>query len=306
MTAEAAVLAFYLLFPVWNGRQELLAHAAKKEFPTAMQKRETLAELTDFLSGKQRVDLADWQIQGNVPRLMDEIGLGAEEVLRKDSDGALRLLEYGVERFATNGGRTVVSVNDKQFIQTVYDESYRLAEKSVWQNSQEARGIKLLSRSRYGYSSNAVSALPSSLTEELFDEGKVIISGFNADGKTSSVRTYILVKNGRRLVQQDSYTYDRQKRLSSEENVSYAASGAKQHVTKSVYTYTKNSSRPDTKYYEDGTLRIETSYLAQDKYRTTTYFDNRYSITATFENGKKLSEVIYVNGVKQRERTFND
>lgn len=310
MTVEAAVLSFYLLFPLWNARQEMLAPAAKKEVLAAAQKKETVAELKDFLSGRHSVDLAGWEISARVPRLMDEIGLGAAEVLWKDKDGGLRLLEYGVERFAADGGKnetqTVVSVNDKHFVQTVYDKDYRIAEKSVWRNSQDPGAVKLLRRSSYSYNAAGSGTLPTSVTEEFLEDKKVVTSNFTATGKVSSVRTYVVLKSGRRLVQQDSYTYDREQRLASEENISYASSGAKQQVTRSTYAYTKKSSHPDTKYYEDGVLRIETNYLAEEKYCVTTYFDRNYSVSATFENGKKLSEVMYVNGVKQRERTFND
>lgn len=305
MTLEAAVLSFYLLFPVVTDGQRYIEHKFVRESLSERQKIQQIAKLKDFLAGKHYIDDSSLVINANIPLLMNEIGLGAEELLHKKDDEKIRLLEFGVEKFSVEqncfSGKNVVNVNNRQFLQTSYDDYYRVIEKTLWLNGEKSSDVKLLQRTVYNYDDDGT--VPATVSHEYISKNKIEQISYNKFGNPVRIHSYTIKDGKRILTNRQSFLYDSSQRIISEETNSYTINAPS---SKTVYTYTKKSKEPDTKYYEGGILRISTTYESNDRYRITTYFDNRYSITVTYQDKKRIKEVVYLNGVRQRERTFDE
>lgn len=305
MTLEAAILSFYLLFPILTDGQIYIDRKLGHGIISDRERMQTISRLQDFLAGKRIIDDSSLIIDTNIPLLVNEIGLGAEELTFKTDDGKIHLLEFGVEKFSVEqnsaAGKNVVFVNNRQFLQTTYDEQFRISEKTLWQNSEKSSDIKLLQRTSFYYDDESLT--PSSVSYEYITKNIIEQIAYNTAGKPVKIHTYLLEDGKRMLTKLHLYSYDAKQRLVSEEVKSY---GTKTSSSKTVYKYTNKSPEPDVKSYENGVLRSSTTYESADRYYTTTYFDNRYSITVTYQNKKRIKEVVSLNGVRQRARTFDE
>ncbi|MBQ9538542.1 MAG: hypothetical protein IJU95_04670 [Treponema sp.] len=309
MTIEAAVVSFYLLFPVWSEGQEQLASACGRKL--APRNREVVVSSLEYLlqhpedayhdpakvAGESaRIDTS------SIPRLMESLVLSTGDVHFYGGDGSLRSLESGVEKASWGGvseGTASSYANDRQFVQSVRDESSRLVERSIWSNSKESRNIRLLRKMRYRYDGD--SQTPSFMEDEDFEAQTVRQLDYDKDGRVVKEQDYVLWGGSRHPGSGRSFTYDSQGRLSSE--TSFAAKKGVA-ATRTRYVYTAMSSRPNVFYYEDGMLRSKTEYTAENDWIQTTNFSSHYSIRASYKNGVKVSESVYSDGKLQRTRTY--
>ena len=303
MTLEAAVLSFYVLFPVWTDSQSAIALACDK-VPSA---RERIAKEVSYVLDNPRLALSDVdsEIQ-KVGSLMQSLGLDAQEIHYTKDDGTLRLLSYGIEKTSlvsdiSAGVMNNVSVNDKQFTQIVWDEHKRIKEKSVWRNAAVSSAVKMISKETYFYEFKDNPSIVSSVAKEFLSQDKASRTYYTINGRISDLRHYNITKKGWVMTIRERYQYDSSGRVSSLRETSYEKGGIE---TRTVYSYSENSRHPDTKYYEDGVLRIQTEYSDEEVYKVTTYFQKNFYIEAFYENGRKLKEVVYNNGKVQRTRTF--
>ncbi|MCR5762340.1 MAG: hypothetical protein K6G00_03030 [Treponema sp.] len=306
MTLEAAVLSFYLLFPFLTDGQIYIDRKLGYRILSDLDRTHEISQLQDFLAGKHFIENFTSVIDtGNCRRLMNEIGMGAEEVSFKSSEGKIHLLEFGVEKFSveqnSSSSKNVVYSNNRQISQIVYDDYYRISEKTIWQNAEKSSDIKLLQKIVYSYEDD--SGTPSVVSYEYLTKNIVEQISYNKAGNPVKVQSYLLQDGKRMLTKLQSYAYDDKQRLVSEEIKSF---GNNSSNSKTIYKYTKTALEPDTKFYKDGVLRSSTTYENSDRYYTTTYFDNRYSITVTYQNKKRIKEVVSINGVRQRARTFDE
>lgn len=305
MTLEAAVLSFYLLFPVLTDGQIYIDHKLGNRILSEKERIQQISRLQDFLAGKRIIDDASLIIDAKVPLLMNEIGIGAEELSFKTDEGKIHLLEFGVEKFSveqnSDAGKNIVYSNNRQFVQTSYDERFRIFEKTVWQNAEKSSDVKLLQRTVFSYEGDDIT--PSSVSYEYLTKNVIEQISYNKAGNPVQMHSYLLQDGKRILTKLLSYTYDDRQRILSKEIKSYGRSVSD---SKTVYRYTAKSSEPDVKYYEKGILRSSTIHESDSVYNTTTYFDNRYSITVTYQNKKRIKEVVSINGVRQRARTFDE
>ena len=74
---------------------------------------------------------------------------------------------------------------------------------------------------------------------------------------------------------------------------------------RNVYTYTAKSDFPDTKFYEDGKLRLSVEYSSNENYESTVFFDEGASIKSVYKDGVKVSESTYSNGKEIYRRDLN-
>ncbi|MBR1912588.1 MAG: hypothetical protein IJ828_09575 [Treponema sp.] len=305
MTLEAAILSFYLLFPVITDGQIYIDRNLEQRILSDRERIHKISLLQDFLAGRHTIDDSSFVIQAHVPLLMNEIGLGAEEHTFKNNDGKIRLQEFGVEKFSVeqnaSAGKNVVYVNNRQFLQISYDEHFRISEKTLWQNSEKSSDIKLLQKTTFHYEGESEKL--SSVSYEYISKDMMETISYNKAGNPVRIRSYTMYDGKWVLTKLHTYSYDEKQRIVSEEESSY---GNKSFASKTVYRYTKKSPEPDIKYYENGVLRSSTTYDSADLYNTTTYFDNRYSITVTYQNKKRVKEVVSLNGVRQRARVFDE
>lgn len=234
-------------------------------------------------------------------------GLSAESMLR-DEAGYLRLLEYDGLQFAagttpSGEGRTSVSVNGDVFCQSVFDSLCRIIERTEWKNTRSSKDSTLLCRRTYRYRSadDAKDVIPVQLTETRFDEPSVTETFFDASGNSIKVLEYSTEKK-RTLLRKTERTYDGQNRLSVERITS---TDRKVPAKKTVFTYTGKSSCPDSSYYEGNVLRIATTYRQEASCETKTYFDRGLVTSVLYEDGRRVLEVVTVNGVEKSRRTFD-
>ncbi len=310
MTLESAILSFYLLFPVWNESQEYLIKSAQKL--SASNNQGLVRNMNYFLEHPRlAINDADLVISG-MPNLMEELGMSAQEILFSDEDGKLRTFEYGIEKLSSGSVpasssknsdfySAVVSSNDKLFTQTLRDKNSRVVEKTTWQNASNSNGISIVRKTTYKYDYGSDSA--SLCEKEDYLSHMVTRISYNQSGKETSEQSYVRKDGTLYTVSKVYYSYDKLGRISSVSNNSFEKGIPN---TKTVYKYTNVSTKPDSSYYEDGVLRIQTVYSAENLWEVTTFFDRRYKIIASYDNGRKICETVYLNGNVQRTRIFND
>ncbi|MBQ6565551.1 MAG: RHS repeat protein [Treponema sp.] len=309
MTIEAAVLSFYLLFPVWSEGQEQLAASCGKNI-SPRNKGLIVAGIEDMLGHPEDAHHDAALVAGeaatidtsSIPRLMERLGLSSGDVPYYSGKGTLRSLESGVERSSwgagTEGGSSVYA-NDKNFVQTVRDDRSRITEKTVWRNAKESKNIKLLRKMSYQYAGD--SQAPSFMEDENLEAQTVSQLRYDAAGRVVSEKVFVIWDGRRHPGGSKSYSYDSQGRLASE-STSAGAGGVP--ATRTRYVYKGLSSKPDSFYYEDGMLRSKTEYTAENDWVQTTYFSSRYNIAASYKNGVKVSESVYSDGKLQRTRSY--
>lgn len=115
----------------------------------------------------------------------------------------------------------------------------------------------------------------------------------------------------------ESYLYDSQNRITEYELTtwSYKKNLLGRIVTESVktkYEYSYHDEKsdeeanipPDYKFYEDGVLRMERKYSAQDDFTEKLFFTDEIYVETVYQNGVKKLEIIYTNGKESRRREF--
>ncbi len=309
MTIEAAVLSFYLLFPVWSEGQEQLAASCGKNL-SPRNKDLLVAGIENMLEHPEDAHHDAALVAGeaatidtsSIPRLMERLGLSSGDVPFYSAGGSLRSLESGVERSSWGAGTEGVSsvyANDKNFVQSVRDDRSRITEKTVWLNAKESKNIRLLRKMLYQYEGD--SQTPSFMEDENLEAQTVSQFRYDASGRVVSEKVYVIWGGKRHPGGSKSYSYDSKGRLASESS-SAGAGGVP--ATRTRYDYTGASSKPNSFYYEDGMLRSKIEYTAENDWVQTTYFSSHYNIAATYRNGVKVSESVYNDGKLQRTRTY--
>lgn len=309
MTIETAVLSFYLLFPVWaEGQEQLAASCGRKLSP---RNKELLSSgIAYMLEHPEDAHHDPALVAGeaatintsSIPRLMESLGLSSGDTPYYTGRGTLRSMESGVERASWGSGPegfSSVYSNDKKVVQSVRDDKSRITEKTVWRNAKESKNIKLLQKMVYQYEGD--SQTPAFMEDENFEAQTVSQRRYDAAGRVVSEQDYVIWGGRRHAAGNKKYSYDSQGRLSSE-STSAGAGGVPE--TRTRYSYTSVSSKPNTFYYEDGMLRSKTEYTAENDWVQTTFFSSRYSIAAVYKNGVKVSESVYNDGTLQRTRTY--
>lgn len=57
-------------------------------------------------------------------------------------------------------------------------------------------------------------------------------------------------------------------------------------------------------YYENEILRMRTVYQSENVYNETMYFDDGFTVLAYYENNVKRLEIVSINGVELRRKSF--
>lgn len=306
MTLEVAVLSFYLLFPLLYPQQENLAKFFGKSL-SDNNKVATVRNLKYFIEHPTTESLLYEKIP-EIRNLMEELELDTKEELYISSNGSMRAFEYGQEKFTqghtvVNGKNytTTVSANDASFSQILWDSQKRMTEKTVWNNSTKSSLMKMLKKSEYKYDFKNDPTRVSVIDSIDYEKKSAETTTYNENGKPIVYQTFN-VKNGKRsAISKIRYTYDKKGRLTKESFTSYVKGTPNSQTT---FSYTAKSSNPDSFYYEDGILRKKTIYIAESLWEETIQFDYMYTIKAVYDNGKKISEDIYMGNKKIRSRNY--
>ena len=71
------------------------------------------------------------------------------------------------------------------------------------------------------------------------------------------------------------------------------------------YSYKKDEEiPPDYEYYENGELKIKTTYTTKTEYTTQVFFDDSFSVITYYDDGKKLRDEYYNKDTFVREKIY--
>ena len=247
------------------------------------------------------------------------------------NDGELRRFSYDGEQFSlSKDGENMVLVNSygDKLIRKTFDSLYRLVKNERFKTTASAKKMtqeSLLSYSYVGESTIPETALDENMlqkkrTEQHFDaKGRVVrsLEGHYEEQevkkskkkKDEEPETELVLKNDRqralsytaggKIADEEITTWAYKKNLAGKESV-------EERVVKNVYTYHENASLPaDLAFYENGELHLERKYTTASDYSEKLYFDGGFSVELVYEGGLKKTEIIYLNDVEQRRRTFD-
>lgn len=126
-------------------------------------------------------------------------------------------------------------------------------------------------------------------------------------------------KSDKILFSTETFRYDEDKRL-IEEIIEYAAVSASDSDTKALgqkrtvsdikriekkaYRYAEGGSYPDEFYYRDGDKIRQKIYFSPDDWEETVFFAGGTCIVKLYKNEIPVSETVYENGIKKRERAL--
>lgn len=295
-----------------------------------------LAEKYDINDGSRILEM----LEGGSGRGID--GLEEEktdqslppEFVYTRSSGDLRRFSYDGEQFLSwkEGDDTVLvnSYGDK-LIRKKFDSLYRLIKNERLKLAGSARNSSVENVISYEYFPD--SSAVESLLEENFTEKKRVENHFDSKGRRislleshyeerevkskkkkkadSKAETQTLLLNDKKAL----FSYDEKDRLKEEEifTWTYKKNLNDKYVTikrsiKNVYDYSsvteENKNPPDLKFFEDGELHMERKYTSSLNYSEKLYFDGGFSVEVLYEDGLKQTEIIYLNDVEYRRRSF--
>ena len=126
-------------------------------------------------------------------------------------------------------------------------------------------------------------------------------------------------KSDKILFSTETFRYDEDKRL-IEEIIEYAAVSASDSDTKALgqkrtvsdikriekkaYRYAEGGSYPDEFYYRNGDKIRQKIYFSPDDWEETVFFAGGTCIVKLYKNEIPVSETVYENGIKKRERAL--
>lgn len=240
-----------------------------------------------------------------------------------DSKARLRMLSFEDEIFIPEervGEQVLISSDGKKVRRSFYDNKYRLLKREHWIISGLNDSV-IVRTENYKYNDEILSPLEKSIQT---DDSK-IKTYFNLDGtacKSENYKYKVLKNDGDKT---DERTEEKIEYLSSTVEWKYNSDGKIISESTAAYEYKNdNYSKPskiyrkrqtykyhdddeippDYAYYEDGELRIKTIYTSKDEYRTDTFFESGYTISAYYKDSKKVREVYYQNGAAVRTKNY--
>lgn len=232
------------------------------------------------------------------------------------ANGSLRCFIDDEGSFFTNAmqSRTLRKA-DSIFVQKKFDSLNRLIQKNVWNTAQTGP----LSVTDYSYEGE--SPFPESAVTTDNEKKRIIHEYFTAAGLPVKREIYTLSaesrsvedaskktvgsKSDKMLFCTETFRYDADKRL-IEETVEYAAGSVqgKKRSEKKEYRYAKGGSRPDEFYYKDADKIKQKVYASAADWEETVFFPGGIRILTRYKDEIPVSETVYENNVKKRERAL--
>lgn len=329
--------SFLLMTPVWRSSKpswlyEELYPGHKGEIEASLNTSAVYNDYSDlwidsaFLSLNAALELYNGEDE-DLLSLLDNKSSGAvteidgqeTEVLNRLSSGELRRFSFQGEIFSVSRLGDLIQLTntaDGNVVRRSYNSDYRLVRKEVFNNPQTYDSLILNKSTDYFYEENG-SALER--TEEDNSRDKTHTQTlFGTNGKPSfstvwryeekSSDTEGNTENSLVKTLEKSWLYDEQNRLVNSSVTEFYTEKASRNRTvektdKKSYDYEYSEfEKPDTRYYENGELRVETVYSGNDSYKQTLYFDGGFSVVSEFDGGLRLSETIFLDGTEIRRR----
>lgn len=230
----------------------------------------------------------------------------------KDSEERLAYFSYGEEVITVNTkdlDRTFVYSDKKKIIRKSFDAKMNLVKKETWKKSNSSDvSPETVQTFVYGEGTKPLSSTV------LSSDAKTELK-YNESGKIIHSENYKLYKKddkSKGRFYKDSVTdwkYNDSGRILEKESIQYDYNKIYTTVTgksqkKEEYQYKVSESVPDYFYYEDKVLRLSTVYSSEESYVTTMNFEGGFVIESYYENGKRLKDIYYLNGIVRRTRNY--
>lgn len=236
---------------------------------------------------------------------------GLQEMLNRLQDGSLRKFSYGDEKTSivfSEGKVVLLNADEKLVVRRTFDSQYRLIKKEEFINPRNFQNFSQARQTDYSYSEAGFLSLME--MEDFFKKTKVSKT-YQQEGKISSeVKIHYEQTEEENVLVKDSETfweYDEAGRTKKILQVSFFPSKNKKNpekreeITEFEYNFEQT---PDTCFYEDGKLRIQTVYQGAGDFTKTVFFDGGFSVISRYYGGEKISETICQDGKELRSQKF--
>ncbi len=315
LSRQGAVL---LLLPVWQSSEckrlyEIFfpEKAGELDFYLIAQEenyREGLAPFYPSQEGIEGLDLLSVLDGRGETEKKDE---GLQEFLNRLRDGSLRKFSYGDEKtgiVCSEGAVVLLNADEKLVVRRTFDSEFRLVKKEEFINPKSFQNFSMTRQTDYSYFEGG--KLSRTETEDFFKKTKVS-KFFGQDGKLlSEEKLHYEQADGENVPVKDWETvweYDEKGRTAVITRTSFfpaknkKTAEKKEEVTRFEYNF---ENTPDTYFYEDGQLRIQTVYENEGDYSKTVFFDGGFSVTSRYCGGEKISETTCQDGRELRRQNF--
>lgn len=234
---------------------------------------------------------------------------GRRNQLLFDESGPLR---FSVQRQGASSGIELDVVNviapskekarqqgESDVVRRFYDGRRRLVREEHWHMARRSDKCVFSDEIVYIYDGDA--ELPSSSLQRYFADNKQVQRLYTGQGRLLQECTSFTDSSGAPLNDRAlrvDWAYDSENRVTERTEVT----GIPALLTKSeVYKYDGSGGRPDYSYYENGKIRIRIVYSDRSSYVQTTYFDDGYSVEASYAHGIKQQERYLLHGREIRQ-----
>ena len=293
----------FLLLPIW--KNSTFSYLYEVFFPEkageinsqAIKKFEDEAETDEDPETFDLISILDGKSDS------EKKNAGIEEVLNRLHDGKLREISYGNEKtsvFEKDGFTVLLNADEKIAVRRTFDSKFHIVKKETFSSPQNFEKFSATSQTNYFYSDDEKLFKTES---ENFSKKTRVLKTYRDDGKIES-ETKIHCEEGnpqtKSLCIKDSekkWEYDEKCRIKKIILTEYfpaknQKTEKKEHITRFEYVFEQT---PDTYFYEDGKLRIQTVYDNSTDFTKTFFFDGGFSVVGKYVAGEKVSETTYLN-----------
>lgn len=293
----------FLLLPIW--KNSTFSYLYEVFFPEkageinsqAIKKFEDEAETDEDPETFDLISILDGKSDS------EKKNAGIEAVLNRLHDGKLRKISYGNEKtsvFEKDGFTVLLNADEKIAVRRTFDSKFHIVKKETFSSPQNFEKFSATSQTNYFYSDDEKLFKTES---ENFSKKTRVLKTYRDDGKIESeTKIHCEEENPqtKSLCVKDSekkWEYDEKCRIKKIILTEYfpaknKKTEKKEHITRFEYVFEQT---PDTYFYEDGKLRIQTVYDNSTDFTKTFFFDGGFSVVGKYAAGEKVSETTYLN-----------
>lgn len=185
------------------------------------------------------------------------------------------------------GGEKVLVHSSKGSVsRSFYDDFMRLTKIEYW-NIKSFSDSKLLKSELYEFSSEEART-PSKKTV-LRDNSKQDFF-YDSESRCQKQMEYSIAEDGTEtLISTTGWTYNKDGKILVQQTDDY--SGETVFTKMRKYVYNSNGLPPESLYYENGVLKLWTTYSAEKDYISKIFFDDDFAVTTYYEGGIRIKDV---------------
>lgn len=227
-----------------------------------------------------------------------------EAVLNRLHDGKLRKISYGNEKtsiFEKDGFTVLLNADEKTAVRRTFDSNFHLVKKETFSSPQNFEKFSAVSETNYFYSDDGKLFKTEA---ENFSKKTRVLKTYRDDGKIEGETKIhfeeenpqtksICVKDSEKKCEYDEKGRIKKIILTEYFPAKNKKTEKKEHITRFEYVFEQT---PDTYFYEDGKLRIQTVYDNSTDFTKTFFFDGGFYVVGKYIAGEKVSETTYLDG----------